>query len=877
MWDIGDILGVGIDLVNQTIEYFLNGVSMGIAFKNLPVGENIAYFPGISFSLYEKCTFNFGKAPFHYNYSGYESIDIPNCMFNGSVEITAELLDLLKNSLLKTLSCKDVKNNPHLRITLTNKIFNFLAHVSFKDIFILKTLVFPFLYDLSSKKPQEFKIFFDYLVVYLKKPEKLEIFSIFFDNLCNLIEEYGILGEKSIEDWKSMMTIFLSLFSLHDIIEIWIENGKTTEQLKNIFSTNYVKMNNIHEFIKKKLNGFKNETTVIKLFKQIKDEYNNEGLNFIENLDVIYSQFLSKTILLFLTDDKTYIIKTNNDLETKTFTLKSILLDFVNKGHEFFFNILDILEHVRERDHSSFYKNFIMNLYAISSVNNTKELDSFGIEPWFSRLSQNNLYHDEIGVGGTISHVTAEYINHIPEILREKKTEFHSELNHRIIKITTVLLNAIKDFVNILEKSKQIPISRLLDFSNGSDYFNKLFRVYFYLFTVSNQVLIYKFCFFLIKWINNLIKQNRYVVYFIPKSVLDIPYEILKFFLKIKSKIIFDDQFRTDVNNSSPLFKNDDFISEIVYFYTLLFSDNTIANPEIKENLILVIKYFMKKKSILKIYEEQKELTEFLIKGLLNYMSMESLFHIACEIIVKIVKPSCFGEEQSITGQKGSILLSQFFENNLGSLQEFMDNYTKLINKVMTEYTIALNECNNKILIESSGEKTTLLRKLTFTYILLCDLMKIMEFLIQSFPNEFFNTNSLNYSRLCNFLKNLSSRILFKPYLTQLLKLLEITKPSTNFPGGSKSFTLMAYSTIGVFLNIDNQKTNPNYSQFIQKISNITDLDLEPFHHILEIILSIKEVSSDIKEQIKRYDDFITELNQQKVNKKKDRTMSVTF
>jgi hypothetical protein len=96
--------------------------------------------------------------------------------------------------------------------------------------------------------------------------------------------------------------------------------------------------------------------------------------------------------------------------------------------------------------------------------------------------------------------------------------------------------------------------------------------------------------------------------------VLDIPFEIVKFFFKIKSKIIYDDQFRTEVNNSSPLFKNDDFICEVVYFYTLLFSDNTIANPEIKENLILVIKYFMKKKSILKIYEEKKELTEFLMR-----------------------------------------------------------------------------------------------------------------------------------------------------------------------------------------------------------------------------------------------------------------------
>jgi len=881
IWDIGDILGVAINLDDQQIEFFLNGVSLGVAYTNVPIGENIAYFPSISFSCYEKCTFNFGKAPFNYNYSGYEPMDLPDCMFNGAVEITAEILDLLKHSILKVLTSQDFRAHPYIKLSLTNKIFNFLAQCSFKDIFIFKTLITPFLYELCSKRPlQEFKLFFDCLLMYLKNSERSDIVMFIFDNLCNMIEEYGIMGEKSIEDWKVAITIFYSLFELDEIIESWIENGTTTENLKNVFHTNYVKMNLIADFIKKNLDGLKNDSNVYKLFKNVKESFYEEAIRPREQLDGIYSEYLTRIILLFLTSSKSYQVKLNNNTEVKTATrLKNILLDFVNKGHEFFIGLLELLEQPRERDYSQFHKNFIINLYYNLSEYFSKDLNSFGIDTWFSRLSGNNLYHDEVGLGGTITHVTTEYISYIDESLREKKLDFHSELNHRIIKISSVMVNFMKEFLILLEKSKQITVSRFLDFSNGTDYLNKLFRIYFYVFNLPNQVIIYKFCFFLVKWINTLIRNNKFILYFIPKSISEIPCTILKFMIKIKSKIIFDKNFRQEINKSSCLFEQDDFMYEVVFFYTYLFSDNTIANPEIRETLIFIIKYFMKKKEILQIYEERKEIMEMLIKGLLNYMSIESLFHIACEIIVRIVKPCCFGERESMTARKGSFLLKKFFEENSESFLDFMDNYTKLINKVMTEYTIILHECNIKIIVESSGDKSSLLRKLTFTYVLLCDLMKILEFLIQSLPEEFFNINSLNYSRLCNFLKNLSSRILFKPYLSQLLKLLEITKSSGNFPGGKQSFLMMAYPTVGIFINIDRSSSVENYQEFIKKFANIEDLDLNPFSNLHEIILSIPigDNNLGLNNQLRKYDEIMENLNLIKVLKKRDRTMSVKY
>ena len=60
-WDIGDVVGVCIDFDKRSIEYFLNGEPLGVAFNNIAKGENIAYFPALSLMRGEACIFNFGQ------------------------------------------------------------------------------------------------------------------------------------------------------------------------------------------------------------------------------------------------------------------------------------------------------------------------------------------------------------------------------------------------------------------------------------------------------------------------------------------------------------------------------------------------------------------------------------------------------------------------------------------------------------------------------------------------------------------------------------------------------------------------------------------------------------------------------------------------
>ena len=130
VWDYGDIIGVCIDLENKQVEYFQNGESLGVAIKNIEGGKGkaVGYFPGLSFSNYEKCAFNFGAFPFVYSYPGYEPLDIPKSQYNGSFEVTSSLLQCLNQCNLLDILDDDFLNI-YIRRLINQKIFYFLVNI----------------------------------------------------------------------------------------------------------------------------------------------------------------------------------------------------------------------------------------------------------------------------------------------------------------------------------------------------------------------------------------------------------------------------------------------------------------------------------------------------------------------------------------------------------------------------------------------------------------------------------------------------------------------------------------------------------------------------------------------------------------------------
>lgn len=47
-WSIGDIIGTLIDFNKKEISFYRNDKFLGVAFRNIKVGPNMVYFPGVS-------------------------------------------------------------------------------------------------------------------------------------------------------------------------------------------------------------------------------------------------------------------------------------------------------------------------------------------------------------------------------------------------------------------------------------------------------------------------------------------------------------------------------------------------------------------------------------------------------------------------------------------------------------------------------------------------------------------------------------------------------------------------------------------------------------------------------------------------------------
>ena len=207
-WDIGDVIGVCINLHDRIIEFYHNGIHLGVAFENIPVGENIAYFPAASFSKSEKVVYNFGSTLMAYKYPGYEPIDIPRSIYQNTYEITADLIDVLNTHTLKVLSRKEIlKIQKYL---VSNHIMNFLVEISFKDFHIFKELLIPFM--LKLVRTDELNLFLDHILSCVNNKNDF-IFDL-FENISNLIEFFSVRRLIDYQQWLDLLNLFKRLLRI---------------------------------------------------------------------------------------------------------------------------------------------------------------------------------------------------------------------------------------------------------------------------------------------------------------------------------------------------------------------------------------------------------------------------------------------------------------------------------------------------------------------------------------------------------------------------------------------------------------------------------------------------------------------------------------
>jgi hypothetical protein len=116
------------------------------------------------------------------------------------------------------------------------------------------------------------------------------------------------------------------------------------------------------------------------------------------------------------------------------------------------------------------------------------------------------------------------------------------------------------------------------------------------------------------------------------------------------------------------------------------------------------------------------------------------------------------------------------------------------------------------------------------SFAFLCEMSKIFEFLLILYPSEFYKTSTLSFSRLSNFLKNISSRIVDKSYSQKFVDITEMYKPGRSI----EIFSQICYPIIGIIINIHylaDKKTEALKKLFID-----SDLDVSSLINVLNFV-----------------------------------------
>ena len=906
-WECGDVIGVAIDMDKRTIEFFLNGESLGIAFNNIAKGENVAYFPALSLTKGESCIFNFGQLPFKYEYKNYQSFDTPISKINGIDTIISESLQIWGKNILPLLEFSKLSD---YQILLLNSDIFILLSQYINDLYVFNKAILPFLIELKTGKisslPENNNYSFSNFLLSildliqdqeLQKTIGYQVYELISVEILETALRMGVYmksGEqilyKKLLYWENLMKVFMSMLKCDKITNLLFQKD-TLEVLRNIFNCNWLNIGDMMDFA---LDGEKNNkfiNTPIKLvIKELKKNIIDPKEKYYYKINETISKQLSSLILFLLKDTRKLhegkILKDKfNDLIKYGYS--------VGDGNEVIFNMLGLNNRINKQE-PIFLRNIFMNLIYMFDENFLKmKFEEISTSQWFYRTDPNAVYFDEVGIGGTISHVTTEYANLVPENMRIKTDDFGHDFFHKLVYMTNNLFlnSALKKFDENYLKMKTTPVRVFLEYQeNGNTYCNAMIKNIFYIYPLSIQVALYKMAFFILKYLMYLVKKNSFIIYFIPSSVTEIPFAFFKLLINLKSLIIYDTSFRLSINKCSPYFDKDDFVQNLVEFYLMLFADEKIANPELKEGLLKKVNFLLEKQIIEEYYEDNDKIFELLIKGLLKDIKVDVLSHSASKILLKLITPICFGYKifsKYIKKQKNKYLfntsknnlnpnqkkgiyqfkdemlvdkLKKYFQGNFNILEEFLKSYGNILNKVMTNYSMALssiieigverldlnNTEANRYLLGRHGQPQSdraLYQGLSSSYNEMCQLLKIYEFLLLIYPDEFLDVKKLNYLNFMNVLKNISTRILSKPYIDHMMQLIKIINPKINPKVLSEKNKIELYqmglSVAGIFIQIHKwKKKNQFYDSFCKETANTPDLNLEPFNTFMNFVIN---------------------------------------
>ena len=904
-WDYGDIIGICLDLERKQVEFYQNGKKLGIGVKNIEtgMGRGIAYFPGASISCHEKCAFNFGAYPMIYNYPGYEPIDIPKSQYSGSFEVTSSLLQCLNQcNLLELLDDENV--DIYFRKLINNKIFYFLVNISFRDFYLCKLLLFPFMYSLLKKNKGHYQIFLEQLHknIYMNGINEQSFFSQFFEKLTNIIEEYGILGPKFFGQYEIFTSLFIEIINDDTYFKLWGKSTNFFGHLRNIFTSNTFHFGRVFD----KINEIYGEDQKDEMIGDILKKVVIEG-NLITKEMNEYDEKYFKILKIFIEKILEYYEK-NSTLCQATFIFYDLMRACypINTIKDYIYNLNTFMNAENKKNIIGF-KNVIFT-YMYYFFENYKNININEIPIGSATIVQlpnikASIRNELSNSGIYVSYFREENIggksNKLLDIPLHEHTFSSSQIFSEVKKKPAIKFNILIRLISLADKFffayyelqsliKDYLYEEYVPESNGTTLTNALFRYYFYLFDDTCQTILYNISFFLIKWMNNLILvKNKLNILLLPLYLMDFPFQIAQMMLIFKTKILYDEQYRKEINKNCDLFSNDDFLKSLIDLYITLFEDKTFTPYDtLIESLGWKIYLFLREEKSRKIIIKNEDYIKSIMKGVSNIMTKKYSERIILRILLMLHKaPNEKGlpKDKSFEEEKNNeniikILQSQEFQTIFDSIISY---FGKHLNTKLTTYCYDLDICKEQCIDKNfiGKEIKRYESALKSSYKGVCSVIQFYEFALSISSKSFFNQDneiSLSLIHLRNFLINLTSRILNQPYFSYIetmlnhihtngYELIELVDLAINFvltcsKGGNKQlFIEFIVNTKEIFIHTLVDIYTYGCNIIIQKINNENNPNLQEkkinYEKYNEIIKELKEKRNNFeKENILKLD-----------------------
>lgn len=720
---MGDVLGVCINLENKKpyIEYFLNGNSLGKCFENIPIGENKAYFPCITLSMKSSVIVNFGGLrDLVYKYPNYIPIDKPISQINNVEMITERFIDILTtNGVAYIVSGELADVVLHM---IFGDLFMFLSRVAFRDSYITRKKLFPFLFEDFEKRVQVFDMIADY-------SEKKECFI--YQLLEDLVYEIDFWGyQEDFSYWKKLIELFSRLINYKNYNEIWFrQKDKVPFYLQLIFKPNIYNKKSfeiqLYDFFKKNEKSINEKSLSLEQGEILCREFRNKYKIFR------FKQFkgipnLEKQSNLFKHLIKIMYERLPNNFKKEEF-IRTYLFEFYTSPlKQYFFSNFMV----------SFYFNNIEIF--LDKVNKTKGYKTFSLSKYLNKKDRLELFDESIG--GSLNNV---FNTHASEI-----KDFHTLMNQKPTKIDT-LFDEIIYFTDlcyriIKQKTSKFETSFYLFHFGMKIEENELIKLLhnflmnnMLIFTKENAIILSKFAAFLLGYFLYLYKKK--ILYFLPLHLAFVPLSIIGILEREEcfTKYGLDDY---------------EIIDKAVELYIILLNDEYVIHPKFTDAfakiMIIVVNkrkfqsYFRKKETIKPFFNcIIKSIKSEYCDDICNFVN--DLF---TEVTIGIPKYKFIMYNNSV----------EFLKQNKEIFALFYKNFNDYVNQIMTEMTTFLSEINNDIQGIENNNNISMLCQYHFSRFR--NSIVIYAFAIENFKCYFSDINGIEYKQFVNFISNISNR-----------------------------------------------------------------------------------------------------------------------